>query len=239
MSTIIERAYGHYFIKSLFIFIVYCASEKLPLLLLITNEFSLPVWPPAGIGLACILLWKYRYLPSIIMGAMALNLSAIIQHDILSFTTTSTLTAMATGANAALQAVIGAALIRRFIGTATQLVNINQILIVFILGGAVACLTSSTLSSLILIIANFISSDSFFESALTWWISDLMGIVLFTPIVLLLNSSNSKLRKLVVTIPILVFFFISTFTFYSIKNSVNTEEKKEFNFFARNIVNDF
>ncbi len=240
MKTIFEKITSSYILQSLLLFSVYVISGRSPLLLSITTELVSPIWPPAGIGLACILLWGYRYIPSILLGAIVLNLFTISQNDISSITLTSALTATAIGVGALLQAVIGAYLVKSFMGnTSTKLVKINEIAIIFIFGGIIACFINALIGPLTLMFSGLLTGEVFFESAFTWWIGDTIGVALFTPIILLISSSSSKLRKIIVAIPVFILLLITIVTFHNIKNTINTESQKEFDFLAESIVKSF
>ena len=52
---------------------VYYGAAKLGLTLALANRSVTAVWPPAGIALAALLLWGYRYWPGVALGALFAN----------------------------------------------------------------------------------------------------------------------------------------------------------------------
>lgn len=173
------------------------------------------------------------------LSATALNLSIIVQNDHSSITLTSTLIATIISAGSLLQAFIGAYLIKSFIKTSTKLIKINEILIIFILGGVISCFTNALIAPLVLTFSGLLNADVFLNNTFIWWIGDTIGVALFTPIILLINSSSSTLRKVIVTTPILILLAITIFTFHNIKNNYQIERQKESNLVSEDIIKVF
>src|SRR6266850_6379031 len=85
---------------------VYFAAAKLSLQLAIPPGYATAVWPPSGIALAVMLLWGTRLWPGVWLGAALTNFT--IEG--------SPLLAVLIATGNTLEAVVGAALIRRFTG---------------------------------------------------------------------------------------------------------------------------
>ncbi|HWG34110.1 MAG TPA: MASE1 domain-containing protein, partial [Gemmatimonadaceae bacterium] len=85
---------------------VYFATAKLSLSLAIPPGYATAVWPPAGVALAAVLLVGNRVWPAIWLGAAAVNFT--VQG--------SAVTAALIGTGNTLEALVGAALIRFYIG---------------------------------------------------------------------------------------------------------------------------
>src|SRR6201993_2626068 len=86
--------------------IIYVIAGKLGLLLASLHASASPVWPPAGIALAAILLFGYRVWPAIFVGAFIVNLT----------TAGNIATSLAIAAGNTLEALAGAWLVNRFAG---------------------------------------------------------------------------------------------------------------------------
>src|SRR5947207_16029513 len=84
--------------------VVYIIAGKLGLTLAYVNASASPVWPPAGIALAAIVLLGYRAWPAIFVGAFIVNLTTA--GDV------ATSVAIATGNT--VEAIAGAWLVNRF-----------------------------------------------------------------------------------------------------------------------------
>src|ERR1700704_7056719 len=85
---------------------LYFATAKLSLLLAIPPGYATAVWPPSGLALAAVLLAGNRAWPGIWLGAAFANIT--VQSSALATVF------IATGNT--LEAVVGASLIRHFIG---------------------------------------------------------------------------------------------------------------------------
>src|SRR5438105_7882718 len=86
--------------------LVYFIAGKLGLKLAFLYASASPVWPPAGIALAALLLLGYRVWPAIFVGAFLVNLT----------TAGNILTSLGIATGNTLEAAIGAWLILRFAG---------------------------------------------------------------------------------------------------------------------------
>src|SRR5438552_17710920 len=86
--------------------VVYFIAGKLSLKLAFLYASASPVWPPAGIALAALLLLGYRVWPAIFVGAFLVNLT----------TAGNVWTSLAIATGNTLEAAIGTWLILRFAG---------------------------------------------------------------------------------------------------------------------------
>src|SRR5213075_1794430 len=84
--------------------LLYFLSGKLGLRLAFVHASASPVWPPAGIALATVLLLGYGTWPAIFLGAFLVNLT----------TNGNVVTSLAIGAGNTLEAICGAWLVNRF-----------------------------------------------------------------------------------------------------------------------------
>src|SRR5882762_1631718 len=85
--------------------LIYIVTGKLALLkLAFVNASASPVWPPAGIALAALLVLGYRVWPAIFFGAFVVNF----------WTTLNILSSLGIACGNTLEAVCGAWLVSRF-----------------------------------------------------------------------------------------------------------------------------
>src|SRR5438132_6892187 len=84
--------------------LLYFIAGKLSLTLAFLNASASPVWPPAGIALAAMIILGYRVWPAIFLGAFLVNAT----------TTGAVATSLCIAAGNTLEAVCGAWLINRF-----------------------------------------------------------------------------------------------------------------------------
>ena len=86
--------------------VIYFIAGKLGLMLASLHASASPVWPPAGIALAGLLLLGYRAWPGIFIGAFLVNVT----------TAGNVATAFAIATGNTLEALVGAWLVNRFAG---------------------------------------------------------------------------------------------------------------------------
>src|SRR6266481_3308917 len=104
------------FIRSLAVGGAYYLTARLGLLIAIPPGIVTPVWIPSGIALAAILLFGKRVWPGILAASFFVNIERMMQSPAFSFSLPPFLVALGIGAGSTLQALLGAFLIRRFIG---------------------------------------------------------------------------------------------------------------------------
>ncbi|HEY2559601.1 MAG TPA: MASE1 domain-containing protein, partial [Caldimonas sp.] len=143
-----------------------------------------PLNPAAGIALAAVLVYGWRMLGGVALGTIAAQLvidSSRGRHD----GTTTLLLVLAMAVAATLQAAAGAALVQRYVRRPLTLTVPRDIAFFF------ACCTASSvvaasLSTLALRIAAIVPAGKIASTWSVWWIGDLAGLLLATPIVLTL-----------------------------------------------------
>src|SRR5438874_10942198 len=86
--------------------VIYFIAGKLGLLLASLHASASPVWPPAGIALAALLLLGYRAWPALFVGAFLVNVT----------TAGNVATAFGIATGQTLEALVGAWLGKRFAG---------------------------------------------------------------------------------------------------------------------------
>ena len=166
----------------------------------VETGYSTGIWPPSGIGLAAVLLFGNRVWPGIFLGSVLVTLAT--QNGAHS---PAMLLVVASGiaTGAALQGVAGAILIRRYSGFPHTLSDPRKVLIFLLCGGPVSCVISASVASAILISTGTISAAEWLVSGITWWVGDTLGVLIFTPVVLIWGLGPRVLwrsRRAVVTL---------------------------------------
>jgi len=217
--------------KLLALTVAYMAAGRLGLLLTLPNGLASPVWLPAGIALACILIWGYRYWPGVFLGSFLVN-------GIITFDTSSTeailkciLIDSVVASGVSLQAVAAAAMVRRAVTFPNALEGIKDIGRLLCLGGPIACLISATVGSTILATFGITTWENYGFDWLTWWVGDTIGVLTMTPIILLLHNrgtSVSNSRKVVVVSSLLVVLLTSVGFFIAARKADEKLHQKDF-----------
>ncbi|MEG4838452.1 MASE1 domain-containing protein [Microcoleus sp. B9-D4] len=152
-----------------------------------------PVWPPAGIALAALLLQGRRMWPGIVLGSVLLNSTGGVPSAVIATSAFSV----------TLQALAGEALLT-WSGFSTKLDRLRDVLA--LVAGAVigSTLVGSILGNLGTCIFGWAQWSNFSRNWWTTWLGDGMGILIVTPVLLTLNHAvNSfkfplKLRSLTI-----------------------------------------
>jgi PAS domain S-box-containing protein len=155
--------------------LVYVLAGKIGLDFAFLHASATPVWPPAGIALAALLLLGLRLWPVVFVGAFILNVS--IDGSILP--------SLAIAAGNTLEAVVGAALVSTFAGGARALDRPRDILRFVALAGMLSTAISATIGVSTLVLAGQAPASAYGSIWLTWWLGDLAGDLIVAPLVLL------------------------------------------------------
>ncbi|MBI2870664.1 MAG: MASE1 domain-containing protein [Candidatus Omnitrophica bacterium] len=139
------------------------------------------LWPPSGLALAGTLLRGPRIWPGIWMGSFLANLIFFIHMPTAGMAGLLVSCAIATGST--LQALAGAFLIRNWVGTQNPF-NRSRDMVMFLGIGIVACLIASTCGVAGLWLGRFVGSAAFAQTWLTWWLGDLIGVCIVTPLII-------------------------------------------------------
>lgn len=122
----------------------YYVVGRLGLLLAIPPGYATAVWPASGIALAGTLLFGYRVWPGTLLGPFLVNVWTSLDTTSMASISKSVFLATSIGMGASVQAVVGAFLVRRFVGYPTSLVAEHDVVKFLALGGPVSCLVSAT-----------------------------------------------------------------------------------------------
>lgn len=184
-------------------------------------------WPASGIALAMLLLWSSRVWPGVWFGALLVNLF-IGASGSPSLQVESVLLAGVIATGASLQALVGAALVRRYVGFPTVLESGSQIFRFIGLAGMLA----STISPAVAILAYFhfghMPTTQLAAQWLIWWVGDAVGVFLIAPLIIIAAIERRAAWRHRVRI-VLLSVFASLVVGIGIVVNVNHAEKEELN----------
>ena len=142
--------------------VVYFLAGKLGLMLASLHASASPVWPPAGIALAAILLLGYRVWPAILVGAFLVNVT----------TAGNLATSLAIAAGNTLEVLAGAALVNRFAG-GKNFCDRPQGVFKFAVAAAINTIVSPAFGVTSVGLAGFANWTNYDAIWLTWWLGDI------------------------------------------------------------------
>src|SRR5437867_2063304 len=161
--------------------VIYFIAGKLGLMLASLHASASPVWPPAGIALAGLLLLGYRAWPGIFIGAFLVNVT----------TAGNVATSLAIATGNTLEALVGALLVNRFAG-GTNVFDRPQGVFKFALAAGISTIISPAFGVTCLGVAGFADWANYGAIWLTWWLGDATGDLVFTPLVLLWSVASKR-----------------------------------------------
>jgi PAS domain S-box-containing protein len=161
---------------------VYFIAAKASLLLAIPPGYATAVWPPSGIALAALLLLGQRVWPGIWVGAALAN-----------YTVNSSLfAAVLIGSGNTLEALVAAAIIRRFIGVPCQFrrgEDVGTFVAAAVLGAAIA----AAVALVPLAFTHSLPWPAVLANGWTWWEGDASGLIIVAPLILSWSARDTML----------------------------------------------
>jgi signal transduction histidine kinase len=152
----------------------YYGAAKLGQSLRYTASVS-AIWPPAGVGIAALYLWGLRWWPGILVAELGIN------AELLDSLPVGSLIGQQTGNM--IEIVVGAALLRRFIGPRARLDRADQVggMLLALAIATAASATAGTLSMLAGDVIQLSEAPTFWR---TWWLGDTAGGLVALPLLL-------------------------------------------------------
>jgi PAS domain S-box-containing protein len=150
---------------NLFLAIVYFSAAEIGLSLASLHTNVTPVWPPAGIAIASLLIFGPQLLPGIFLGAFAANWLTNIPGA----------SAFGIAAGNTLQALVAYWLLVRVVRWQRSLESVGEVMSFVICAALLAPLVSATIGSLSLCLGGAAEWNRFIPLWLTWWMGDGFG----------------------------------------------------------------
>ncbi|MCY7314353.1 MAG: CHASE domain-containing protein [Rubrivivax sp.] len=164
--------------------LAYVAVGMLAVLLAGPPGYAAPLYPSAGIALAALMAYGRAAAVGVLLGAFVVNLGlgamrGVGGHLLISLP-------LLIGVGASLQAWVGAALVKRFVGTDAVLSAPRDIALAGFFGALLACLVSPSIATPALVLTGTVARADALGTWLTWWTGDALGVLIAAPLVLTL-----------------------------------------------------
>ncbi|MEU4927348.1 MASE1 domain-containing protein [Streptomyces yokosukanensis] len=158
---------------------LYYGSARVGLLQQLVRGQVTPLWPPSGIAVAGLLLRGPRVWPGIALGAFLVNISLGPSFPaVLAITTGNTL------------APLCSYVLLRRMGFRNELDRLWDAFALILLGAFTGMLISATVGSGALLVAGVLNAEGFWPTWSVWWTGDAMGVLVVTPVLLVLSSAR-------------------------------------------------
>jgi class 3 adenylate cyclase/integral membrane sensor domain MASE1 len=151
----------------------YLIVAKLSYRVLETSETVLPIWPPAGYSQGILLVTGSTLAPGITLGSLAQTLTSpghTWHRDLVA------------AVNNTLQPLLGLWLLRR-VGFANPMRRLKDVGAFVGLGAVVPAVSSATVGVTYFAVTGYLSWGSYGAAWLSWWISNVTGVVVITPLI--------------------------------------------------------
>ncbi len=198
-------------LPAFFTAVLFYFAGKMTLSLSLPPSYATAIWPPAGIGLAAVLLWGYRVLPGIFLAELLIhyelyNLSTSLESPL------ELLVFFLNPINSVIRTWLGCVLVKKYAGYPNALISTRLIILFFLLAGPIATFFPAILSVYGLVLTGIIIKQDMVFSFLTWWMGDCTGIVVFTPLFFIVFDRSHRIwrqRLLSLGLPLCVMFAIT------------------------------
>jgi signal transduction histidine kinase/ActR/RegA family two-component response regulator len=199
---------------TLLLALAYFVTGRIGLHLAVPPGYATAIWLPSGIALAGILILGGRSWPSIWLGSFLVNIATALPAvaPLRSFALAGCI-----GVGASLQALAGAALVRRFAGFPTLLDRERDVLLFLLMGGPVGCVVGATFGVTSLLVTRTIPASAYLTNWGTWWIGDTIGVIVVAPVIILFADRRvTWRRRFSLAIPLsLGMLIVATFLIYA------------------------
>lgn len=173
-SSVMLRLARHPVLVHLLVVLLYVVTANLGLRFATLSQQLTLVWPPAGVGLAAILLFGNRVWPAIAVGSI---LAPVMDGGSLQFAV------MAATGNV-LEAVLGAYVLRNAIRFHCDLGRVRDVLGFVLFGVAIAAMIGATFGTTALGVNGIVPWSEAGRAWRSWWAADAMGILVIGALLL-------------------------------------------------------
>lgn len=207
----------HFVIANVILAVVYFITGLFTLTISLPPSGATPLWAPTGIALAAVLIWGYRLLPAVFIGDF------LVGYHLLGFETATAIALCGLiGFQAVLQAASGRWLLMRFGVWPSQLADGKTIFHFFFL----AAVISTFLPALLMVLGEYylgvLDSVSLIGPLVMWWLGSALGVVIFTPMVLILFAAPQRVwhtRIVSFVLPMLLLFITLVFVLHGARDN--------------------
>ena len=182
-----------------------------------TPQNVTPIWPPDGLASAAVIVYGYWILPGVLLGSFLANVRAFIDPSSAIGLAVSLLGVGTIALGTMLGTFLGAYGLKRFTNNSYPLKQIRPVLVFITLTSLLGPSVNAGFGATALSLAGKINWASWGSVWLTWWISNVTGILVLTPLLItikrhcdrgkLVRDRHQNLRQ-VLELSLLVFLLI-------------------------------
>lgn len=221
--------------------LLYFIFAKLGGLLAVPPGYATIFWPASGIALAMMMSGGYAVWPGVFIGSFIFNYYVgkdVPNADYQVLVQNAALIAL----GSSLQTLAGTYMCRKLIARHFYFKSLKRIVLFLIIGGLITPLVAATIGVVTLMSSGVIAASNAGFLWVTWYIGDGLGIIVFTPIFVLLLAPGrhvSLRRKIVAILPILFVFGLCMTLFVLLSNRERSAAEDNFNKNRSAALSDF
>ncbi|MFI5344974.1 MAG: MASE1 domain-containing protein [Elusimicrobiota bacterium] len=159
---------------------VYYVLARAGLAVALRGTAASPIWPASGFALAAVILFGPEAGAGVLLGAWLSNFLALAADRP---GAVASVAAAVIAVGSAAQALAGARLLRRFLAERRPLESSRDVLF-FAALTPVICLIGASVGTAALVALGITNPELFGQSWLTWWIGDVVGVLIVSPLAL-------------------------------------------------------
>ncbi len=151
--------------------LLYFVAAQVGLAFAVVGSTVTLVWPPSGIALVAILVFGYRTIPGVALGAFLAN----------AWTGVPLLLAAGIALGNTLEPVVGALLLQRLAGFRNTLERRGDVFALILLAGICSTMLSAWVGVASLTLGGTVAVGDYASVWLKWWLGDMMGVLVVAP----------------------------------------------------------
>lgn len=191
-----------------------------------------PIWLPAGIALVGCYIWWLKFIPAVFIASFAFNYSVHPILELADLFSHHGLELVLIAFGASLQAFVGSAILRHWLGHPLKLSSNRKIIYFVLVVGILVNLISANIGIMTLSTLNpDYSQENYQLNLVYWWLGDSLGVLLATPFLLSLigfkklEEEQKKARILIFLSAGVLFLLVLVLTAFFINFSNVTAKK--------------
>lgn len=165
--------------------LLYVIGGWLGLQLAVPPGYATMIWPPSGIALAALLILGRRLWLGILLGSLLVNMIIGKAIDENGVAWIPLLNAALIAMGSTTQALLASLIVRNRFGFPITLPNIRSLAELFVICGPLSCVIAPTFGVISLWMTGTLPASAVLGNWMTWWLGDMMGVLIVTPIALL------------------------------------------------------
>ena len=219
--------------------LAYAAVGAVALLLSLPPGYAAPLYPSAGVALVAALIYGPAALVGVFFGAFSVN--ALLGDARGLDPVFALLVPLSIAIGATLQALAGAALVRRCVPQPLVLGGTRDVMLAGLLGGPVACVVSAGFACAALWLTGTLDSSQLALSAATWWAGDALGVTIGGPLAMTLVGRPAaawRPRRRTVALPLLIVTVLLVGVTLALERSEQRRIEADFEHDARSLASE-